>query len=73
MNKLQDFKDLVEALHYKSIKVIMDFIPNHSSEQHEWFQKSIRQEEPYTDYYVWASGSPTRPPNNWVRLFYASS
>ena len=50
----------------------MDFVPNHSSDQHQWFLKSVAKEEPYTDYYIWkdpsgfdGNGSPI-PPNNWV-------
>ena len=50
----------------------MDFVPNHSSEEHEWFKKSVAKEEPYTDFYVWAdpkgvddNGLPI-PPSNWV-------
>lgn len=50
----------------------MDFVPNHSSDQHEWFQKSVNSEGNYTDYYVWRDpkgfdedGNPM-PPNNWV-------
>jgi len=52
----------------------MDFVPNHSSDQHEWFQKSLLREDPYTDYYVWKDpkgfdeeGDPI-PPNNWVSV-----
>lgn len=58
---------------YAGIKIIMDFVPNHSSDQHEWFQKSVRREEPYTDYYMWVDpigydeNSDPIPPNNWVR------
>jgi alpha-glucosidase len=44
----------------------MDFIPNHTSDKHEWFQKSVRKEDPYTDYYIWKEGSKSSPPNNWV-------
>lgn len=50
----------------------MDFVINHSSDQHPWFEKSIDRVEPYTDFYVWANpkgynknGTPM-PPNNWV-------
>jgi alpha-glucosidase len=53
---------------------VLDFVPNHSSDQHEWFQKSILREEPYTDYYTWldpigfnATGDPIAP-NNWVSI-----
>lgn len=50
----------------------MDIVPNHTSDEHEWFVKSINSEDPYTDYYIWrnslgldANGSQI-PPNNWV-------
>ena len=66
---MQDFDDLVKALHDNYIQVIMDFVPNHSSDQHEWFKKSVKKEEPYTDYYVWRAGRGNNPPNNWVIFF----
>ena len=54
------------------MKLVMDFVPNHSSDEHEWFVKSIAREDPYTDYYNWydpigtdEEGNPV-PPNNWV-------
>ena len=69
---LQDFQELLQVAHEKDIKVLLDFVPNHSSDEHDWFKKSIAREEPYTDYYVWkdpkgydADGNPI-PPNNWV-------
>ena len=50
----------------------MDFIPNHTSDEHSWFRRSELCEDPYTDYYVWEpargfdeNGDPI-PPNNWV-------
>jgi alpha-glucosidase len=53
------------------VKVILDFVPNHSSDEHEWFVKSVGKEDIFTDYYVWHDGKAdengTRfPPNNWV-------
>lgn len=71
---MADFEELTKAAHEHSLKVIMDFVPNHSSNQHEWFQKSLRGIEPYTDYYVWhkgrvsANGTVILLPNNWVRV-----
>lgn len=63
------------------IRLVMDFVPNHTSAQHEWFLKSRRKEMPFKDYYVWHPGHPERkvkhtngeeipaPPNNWVAVF----
>lgn len=52
---LEDFKTLVAAVHERNMKIIADLIPNHTSDQHEWFQKSrISKDSPYRDYYVWS-------------------
>jgi alpha-glucosidase len=52
----------------RGLKMILDFVPNHSSDEHEWFQKSVNREEPYTDFYVWKKGGGKgSTPNNWVR------
>ena len=59
-------KELVKALHAKGIKLILDFVPNHTSDQHEWFKKSVDKIDPYTNYFVWQPGSKEKPPNNWV-------
>jgi alpha-glucosidase len=67
---MKDFEDLLELAHNMSLKVVIDFVPNHSSDQHEWFQKSIKKIDPYTDYYIWNKGKFVNgvrvPPNNWV-------
>lgn len=54
------------------MKLVLDFVPNHTSNLHEWFQESVKKKAPYRDYYVWADakgfetdGTPV-PPNNWV-------
>ncbi|KMQ87696.1 alpha-glucosidase [Lasius niger] len=67
---MKDFEDLVKAAHDARLKIILDFVPNHSSDQHEWFQKSLKSIEPYTDYYVWHKGNvlpngTVTKPNNW--------
>ena len=68
---LEDFVNLVSRVHELQMKIIMDFVPNHSSESHAWFVRSVAGEEEYRDYYVWADpagwsqGSPL-PPNNWL-------
>jgi glycosidase len=68
----EDFTSMIEAAHQYGIRVVLDFIPNHSSDQHEWFHKSVMREDPYTDFYVWVDpkgydndGNPI-PPSNWV-------
>lgn len=67
---MKDFEDLLDESHKLKLKVIMDFVPNHSSDKHEWFQKSVKKIEPYTDYYIWHEGKlengVRKPPNNWV-------
>jgi glycosidase len=74
----EDFTRMAEEFKTRDMKLIMDMVPNHSSDKHDWFQKSIQRVAPYTDYYVWknsngtdADGKPI-PPNNWVSLFGGS-
>lgn len=72
---LQDFEDLLQAAHNMSLKVFMDLVPNHSSDKHEWFQKSLKNIEPYSDYYIWHKGSVLKNgtvvrPNNWVSSIF---
>lgn len=54
---IEDMKRLVAEAHKRDIKIIVDFVVNHSSSQHPWFQKALAGEEPYRDYYVWADDS----------------
>lgn len=68
---LEDFEHLVNASHKLGLKVVMDFVPNHSSDLHEWFQKSLKNIEPYSNFYTWHPGKINAdgthsPPNNWV-------
>jgi len=52
---IENFKTFVKAVHERSMRVIVDFVPNHSSDQHEWFQKArADRNSPYRDYYVWS-------------------
>ncbi|XP_039447932.1 maltase 2-like [Culex pipiens pallens] len=61
------------------IKIILDFVPNHSSNEHEWFIKSENGDPKYKDYYVWHEGKDNPqggrkiPPNNWQSVFYGSA
>ncbi|XP_069116458.1 maltase A3-like [Argopecten irradians] len=55
------------------MRIILDFIPNHTSRNHTWFQKSMRKEGDYTDYYVWAPCSQNSKPNNWLSVHGGSA
>lgn len=76
---MADFEEMVQELHTRGLKVVLDFVPNHTSDQHEWFQRSEKREDPYTDYYVWADAKGTDeegllvPPNNWLSVFRGSA
>ncbi len=67
---MEAFQKVLHGAHERNMKVIMDLVVNHTSDEHEWFQKSRRRIEPYTDYYFWRP----RPldgklPNNWDSMF----
>ena len=68
---LDDFKKLIDTFKAKNIKVVIDFVPNHTSDQHEWFQKSRQKIHPYTDYYIWKSAE--KVPTNWKSVFGGSA
>ena len=58
---MQDFEVLSTESRARGIKIIMDFVPNHSSNEHEWFLKSEKREAPYTDYYIWKDRNESNP------------
>ncbi|KAK9307383.1 hypothetical protein QLX08_002278 [Tetragonisca angustula] len=74
---LADFDRLVAKAKYLGLKVIMDFVPNHSSHEHPWFKKSIQRIKPYDEYYVWRNAKVVngkrQPPNNWLSNFQGSA
>ncbi|XP_031164881.1 neutral and basic amino acid transport protein rBAT [Sander lucioperca] len=71
---MQDFEELLAEMHNKGLKLIMDFIPNHTSDRHRWFNLSRTRDPHYKDYYVWTDCNATAPrPNNWVSVFGNSS
>lgn len=72
LGTLVDFDNLVQAAHTKDMHVIVDFIPNHTSDQHPWFLESSNNTiNPKKNYYVWSSG--TTPPNNWKNHYNGSA
>ena len=72
---LDDFDRLVEKLHHRDIRVILDFVPNHTSDQHSWFVDSrSSRASAKRDWYVWADASVNGgPPNNWLSRFGGSA
>ena len=69
---LDEFKELLEAIHARGMKVIMDLVINHTSNQHKWFLESMKSKDnPYHDYYFWRDGKKggKKPPNNWLSTF----
>ena len=71
---LEDFDRLVEELHRRDIKLIMDLVVNHSSDEHAWFVESRKgRDNPYRDYYIWRDGKGGKEPNNWASFFTPSA
>jgi alpha-glucosidase len=68
---LQDVDALISQAHSRGLRVLLDFVPNHTSDQHEWFERARRSRtDRYRDWYVWADPSPDGgPPNNWLSAF----
>ena len=67
---MEDFKAVLDGAHERGLRVIMDLVVNHTSDQHEWFLKGI--EDPtskYHSYYHWYKGKGKRRPNNWMSTF----
>jgi alpha-glucosidase len=76
---LQDFEELTTACKKIGLRLILDFVPNHSSDEHEWFKKSERRDPGYEDYFIWSDGKHDNVsnslvyPNNWISSFRYSA
>ncbi len=66
---LADMDRLIAEAKKRDIRIITDLVINHTSDRHEWFQKSRRREEPYTDFYIWRKGEKGKKPTNWGSFF----
>jgi alpha-glucosidase len=68
---LGDFDRLIDAAHARGLKLILDFVPNHTSDRHPWFVESrASRDNPKRDWYIWRDGKPDgSPPNNWISNF----
>ncbi len=74
---MEDFDRMLEKAHSLGIKIMMDLVVNHTSDQHPWFvesRKNADAENPYRDYYIWREGQGKgTPPNNWGSSFSGSA
>ena len=71
---MEDFDRLLEEMHRRDIKLIMDLVVNHTSDEHTWFIESRKgKESTYRDYYLWRDGKNGREPNNWASFFTPSA
>ncbi len=74
LGDLAAFDRLVAEAHRRGIRVIVDLVPNHTSNQHPWFVESrASRANPKRDWYIWATGTPDHAPNNWQSTFGGSA
>ncbi|MDR2654698.1 MAG: alpha-glucosidase [Oscillospiraceae bacterium] len=67
---MRDMENLISEAGKRGIKIIMDLVINHTSDEHEWFKKSRAGDPDYKDYYIWKAPKPDgSPPNNWTGFF----
>ena len=71
---MEDFDRLLAEAHEKGLRIVMDLVVNHTSDEHPWFIESRKSaESPYRDYYIWREGKDGNPPNNWGTSFRGSA
>ena len=68
---LKDFKEMVDEMHKRGIRLIMDLVVNHTSSEHRWFKEARKSvDNPYHDYYIWKKGKKNgKLPTNWMGFF----
>ena len=70
---MEQFRQVLDGAHARGMKVIMDLVVNHTSDEHKWFKESRKgKDNPYHDYYYWRKGkgkNGKKPPNNWLSTF----
>ena len=71
---LDDFDELLTKAHEHHLKIMLDLVVNHTSDEHKWFMESrSSKDNPYRDYYIWEKGKDGNPPNNWDSNFSGSA
>ncbi len=67
---MEDFDEMLAAAHERGIRIVMDLVVNHTSDEHDWFVESRKSKDnPYRDYYIWREGKNGAEPNNWGSVF----
>ena len=67
---MEDFKLLLREAHDRNIRIVMDLVINHTSDQHPWFIEACKsRDNPYHDWYLWHEGKNGKAPNNWFAFF----
>ena len=70
MGTMEDLDDLIAGCHERGMRLILDLVVNHTSDQHEWFRRAVADpDSAYGGYYFLEEGAPDRPPNNWLSFF----
>lgn len=77
---IDDLDRMISQATYLGIKIFLDFVPNHSSDENIWFEKSVDRVPGFEDFYIWHPGYPDPkdpskrlPPNNWISVFRKSA
>ncbi len=71
---LADWEEMLDGMHRRGIKLVMDLVVNHTSDEHPWFQESRQSKDnPYRDWYIWRPAKDGREPNNWASFFGGSA
>ena len=71
---MEDFDEMLSEMHKRGIKLVMDLVVNHTSDEHPWFVESRKSKDnPYRDYYIWKEGKNGKEPNNWGACFGGSA
>ncbi len=71
---MDDYDRMLDEAHKRGIRIVMDLVVNHTSDEHKWFIESrSSKENPYRDYYIWRPAKDGREPNNWGSCFSGSA
>ncbi|MEQ8153821.1 MAG: alpha-glucosidase [Clostridiaceae bacterium] len=71
---MEDWNFLIEEMHKRDIKLVMDLVVNHSSDEHRWFKEARKSKDnPYRDYYIWRPGIDGKAPTDWTACFGGSA